>query len=968
MTDKCSGDSVSASATFTVMEGNDIKNVYVSEDNSIWPITANVEHKLTVSVNGFEKIEDYLFSVPANDIKTINILLTPLETCNDRDDNCNGETDEGFSKNHIYYYDNDKDGYGNSVNDLKTCLNAPPDGYVTNDDDCDDNDPNIKDKQECEEKTWYLDKDGDKYSADSSKDACERPGPHYYLSDELIATSADCNDDDPAINPGAQEICGDGKDNDCDGQADDKDSDCCEKKTWYRDADGDECGNPDDKILACEAPAGYVSSSDDCDDSDPEVCQRTFYRDADGDGCGNPGDTVLACEAPAGYVSNSDDCDDSDPEVCQRTFYRDADGDGCGNPGDTDLACEAPAGYVSSSDDCDDSDPEVCQRTFYRDADGDGCGNPKDTVLACEAPAGYVSSSDDCDDSDPEVCQRTFYRDADGDGCGNPKDTVLACEAPAGYVSSSDDCDDSDPEVCQRTFYRDADGDGFGHDEKDSSIEACEQPDGYAEKSGDCDDTDENINPDAKEICDEADNDCNGEIDECCKTYYLDWDKDSFGDPDLEKSIDSCKDEPPEGYVDNNEDCDDSDPKEKPNQKWYKDADGDKYSSDGTFQTACERPEKHFLKSELNKISGDCDDTDDEVYPDAPEKLDGKDNNCDGEVESEYIYYPDMDGDGYGDSDETKAIDVYSETPPTGCVPDHSDCNDENPDEHPGQLWYKDGDGDKHSDGTKEISCERPDLHFLESELDSTTGDCNDSDENIGPGVEEKCDGKDNNCDGRIDEDVTIKFYRDADGDGYGDAAFSVKGCEQPDGYVENDDDMDDTDPAVTDTRPEYEVLFHVQGSGKIEGNSDQTIGRNGDTESVTAVPESGWRFAEWTGDYIGSPNPLTLEGVVSNMDITALFEAEPAVSYTITATVSDGGIVIPSGAVEVPEGDPQFFTFRPDEGYYLKSVEADGVPQNEISEYRFDNVAENHTLHGVFEFSGGGGGGGGCFIQSLMP
>jgi hypothetical protein len=112
------------------------------------------------------------------------------------------------------------------------------------------------------------------------------------------------------------------------------------------------------------------------------VCTpQTYYRDADGDGYGNPSVTTQACSAPAGYVSNSSDCNDSNAavhpgatEVCngiddncngqidegvKNTYYRDADGDGYGNPNVTTQACSAPAGYVSNSSDCDDSNAAV---------------------------------------------------------------------------------------------------------------------------------------------------------------------------------------------------------------------------------------------------------------------------------------------------------------------------------------------------------------------------------------------------------------------------------------------------------------------------------------------------------------------------------------------------------------------------------------------------------------------------------
>ena len=81
--------------------------------------------------------------------------------------------------------------------------------------------------------------------------------------------------------------------------------------------------------------------------------------------------------------------------------------------------------------------------------------------------------------------------------------------------------------------------------------------DGYGLLEGDCDDSDPNINPDAEEICDFIDNNCNGLIDEGAeKIWFLDEDGDGFGT--FEDPIYRCEALP--GYTDNDLDCDDTDP------------------------------------------------------------------------------------------------------------------------------------------------------------------------------------------------------------------------------------------------------------------------------------------------------------------------------------------------------------------------------------------------------------------------
>lgn len=81
-------------------------------------------------------------------------------------------------------------------------------------------------------------------------------------------------------------------------------------------------------------------------------------------------------------------------------------------------------------------------------------------------------------------------------------------------VSVEVDCDDHDPDVgSEATVYLDRDGDGFG--DPDQSQLGCSTDDLWVPAAGDCDDADEVINPLAVEVCDEVDDDCDGETQPC---------------------------------------------------------------------------------------------------------------------------------------------------------------------------------------------------------------------------------------------------------------------------------------------------------------------------------------------------------------------------------------------------------------------------------------------------------------------
>ena len=112
----------------------------------------------------------------------------------------------------------------------------------------------------------------------------------------------------------------------------------------------------------------------------------------------------------------------------------------------------------------------------------------------------------------------------------------------------------------------------------------------------DCNDDDPEINPDAKEKCDRVDRNCDGKIHEGATdfvTLYYDEDQDGYGTPNA--TVEACA--PYWPFVDNSDDCDDSNPKLNPGVAWYQDSDGDGYGNEDVSTTGCDQPEGYVANS-----------------------------------------------------------------------------------------------------------------------------------------------------------------------------------------------------------------------------------------------------------------------------------------------------------------------------------------------------------------------------------
>lgn len=383
-------------------------------------------------------------------------------------------------------------------------------------------------------------------------------------------STVDCDDEHASVNPDADEACDD-VDNDCDNSVDE---DPVDGATWYADADADEHGDAATFVLACTAPDGSVASSDDCDDADASVHpEATEVCNTVDDDCDSEVDED-AVDAPEWYVDG------------------DADGYGAGAP----LAvCEAPAGYAATATDCDDTDP-----ARHPGAPEPDCTDPTDydcdgLVAWADDDLDGVAACEDCDDDDP---RRSPLQ-------------VEVCDADDVDEDCDDLADDDDPDATgASTWYVDSDGDLWG---SASTQDACDQPAGHVAATGDCDDVDAAVSPDAIETCNGIDDDCDTSTDE-----GFDADGDALAD---------CFDTERCDGFDNDGDglVDDDDPDVTGASTWYADTDGDTFGDPGVLTTSCTAPPSTVADA------ADCDDSDDAVFPGAPEVCDdGVDSDCDG--------------------------------------------------------------------------------------------------------------------------------------------------------------------------------------------------------------------------------------------------------------------------------------------------------------------------------------------------
>ncbi|MSP93134.1 MAG: hypothetical protein EXR79_15260 [Myxococcales bacterium] len=720
----------------------------------------------------------------AGGLSACDAATAATETCNGQDEDCDGLTDEvGAAGCANYWPDGDGDGFGlaESKGGKPQCLCAPTSLYTAATAlDCDDKDKSVKpsaieacddDDDDCDgtiDDGCDDDKDGwcDVAMAVPSKPLVCPEGP------------GDCDDALSTAYPGGKELCANGKDDNCNGATDEAAGIGC--VSFWQDADGDGAGTDQPKCL-CSAAGGYTATqAGDCNDDDAKVGPKAkeqcgnakdddcngkqdeagsqgcieFWKDIDSDGWGF-GDSVCLCAPSAQYtVKKGGDCDDTSPKL---------------NPAMIEV-CNG------QDDDCDGTTDEVdainCTK-FFADADKDGFGDSKAPKCLCK-PEGVwtVTQGGDCDDQQGKVFPQ-------------------AKEACNG---ADDDCDGQTDETgaagCQ-VWFADEDDDTWGDDAKKACLCAVAPP--YkVQKGGDCNDKSSKVSPAAKELCNGLDDDCNGTKDDenaqGCTIWLFDDDGDGWGL--LAKAKCLCGASKP-WSAQKGDDCDDEDPAVKPKAaelcngkdddcdgdideagaqgclQFFADGDGDGYGST-LVPPQCLCKPVGTLKA---LQGGDCNDGDKLVFPKATEACNGKDDDCDGAVDPVgaqgcKTFFADTDNDGFGSNASQcacAAAGIFTAS-------QAGDCNDQNPAQKPGLAetcngqddncngvtdndaadavpYYQDGDGDGYGTGAAQKQCGPGAVYkALQS------GDCNDGDGKVNPGMAETCNGKNDNCKDGTDE------------------------------------------------------------------------------------------------------------------------------------------------------------------------------------------------------------------------
>lgn len=367
---------------------------------------------------------------------------------------------------------------GNSSTNSVQLVDQDKDGFTAEEGDCDDKNANVS-PDAAEHCSNGIDDDCDA-SVDTNDTDC--PANCVDSDDDgypaLSCGGTDCNDRNESINPGEDEKCVNGKDDDCDGDKDSVDSECESQETVCGNdilENGEDCEDNGD----CDS--GEECNSDcECENEQGEVC---------GNGVKEAGEE---CERDA-HCEDDEECNDCECE-----------------PEESDPVCGD--GEKEGNEECEYNgqcgDSEVCNNSCECESAGSNCTDDDNDNYYLE---GGTCGDVDCDDTDASV------NPGEDEICGNGKDDdcssgdEVCCGNGVVNSESNEECDGFGQAQCssnkactncqciETTCDTDSDGDGY------ISL-ACD--------GNDCDDNDEDTYPGADEICDSKDNDCDGPTDE----------------------------------------------------------------------------------------------------------------------------------------------------------------------------------------------------------------------------------------------------------------------------------------------------------------------------------------------------------------------------------------------------------------------------------------------------------------------
>ena len=347
---------------------------------------------------------------------------------------------------------------------------------------------------------------------------CNDFDPPCDLDGDGVVAEQDCDDNDPTVFPGADETCGDGIDQDCNGldqvclspDLDGDGFDCPFVDPWNGHAcpgqDGLDCDDLDAGVYPGAEERCGDGVDQDCDGVDLPCPMGDGDRDGQvgvasgGTDCDDTNPTIFSGAPDACGDGVDQDCDGADG-VCGR----DADGDGW----DVDDDCDDGDGLVRPWG------TEVCNG---RDDDCDGRFDEGNPLTTGDAVVRQQPCGDACPDGGPPcschlapwVCTQ---RDREQMAGGTPDIVCLgvaANELAESCNGFDDDCDAGLDEGIQRPCYTGPGGSenvGICH----GGIETCNAaPGAGAPAYGTCDGE---VVPEEREVCDGDDNDCDGEVD-----------------------------------------------------------------------------------------------------------------------------------------------------------------------------------------------------------------------------------------------------------------------------------------------------------------------------------------------------------------------------------------------------------------------------------------------------------------------